>query len=95
MLVLYTVFGAHMGLQLPPFQPVTQTELRCLWRSYPDPELRRLMLEVQRYRGVIDDIDKLYQVIHQSWREAVGGDLIALHLLKQILYTERFRLPQA
>jgi hypothetical protein len=83
-----------MSLQLPPFQPITHAELRNLWRSYPDPELRRLMLEVQRYRGVIDDIDKLYLTTHQSWRDAVGGDLIALHLLKQILYSERFRLPQ-
>ncbi len=81
-------------MSLPPFEPVTQLQMRSLWRSYPDPDIRRLLLEVQRYREVIRDIDHLYLTIHQAWRDEVGGDLVALHLLKQVMYRERYRLPQ-
>ena len=50
------------------------------------------MLEVVRYRQLIVEIDHLYKLTHQAWRDTQGGNLTALHLLQQLLTTERERL---
>ncbi|MGK3121169.1 hypothetical protein QZH44_08485 [Pseudomonas corrugata] len=76
---------------LPPFRPVTKAELRYIWTKYP--ECRRLVLEIERYRRVIAEIDSLYKTTHQAWRYHLGGNLTALHLLQQIMTAERERLP--
>ncbi|MPQ71442.1 hypothetical protein [Pseudomonas sp. MWU12-2323] len=81
-----------MGRTLPPFRPVTLTELRRIWTKYPDQDIRRLTLEVERYRRLVAEIHHLSTTIHQAWREEVGGNLVALHLLKQALYSERERM---
>lgn len=80
-----------MARDLPPFRPVTQAELRHIWCMHP--ESRRLVLEVERYRRVIAEIDGLYKITHQAWRDQFGGNLTALHLLQQVLTEERERLP--
>lgn len=80
-----------MARELPPFRPVTQAELRDIWREQPNS--RRLVLEIERYRRVIAEIDKLYQTTHQAWRDHLGGNLTALHLLQQVMTEERQRLP--
>ncbi|MEO8643094.1 hypothetical protein [Pseudomonas sp.] len=80
-----------MARDLPSFRPVTQAELRDIWSNHP--EYRRLVLEVERYRRVITKIDDLYKITHQSWRDHLGGNLTALHLLQQIMTEERGRLP--
>lgn len=80
-----------MARDRPPFRPVTQTELRFIWSNHP--ESRRLVLEVERYRRVIAEIDGLYKTTHQAWRDHFGGDLTALHLLQQVMTEERQRLP--
>lgn len=77
---------------LPSFTTVTLSELRRLWTVYPDPDVRRLMLEVERSRRVLREINELYVTIHQSWRENVGGNLVALHLLQKLLWEETTRL---
>lgn len=59
-LFTHTVFGVSMARDLPPFKPVTQAELRHIWVAHP--EFRRLVLEVERYRRVIAEIDGLYKV---------------------------------
>lgn len=82
-----------MPKHLPPFVPVTQEELRTLWLKYPDSDVRRLMLEVARYRDVLAEVDRLYKITHRAWRETNGGNLIALHELQTLLYAERERLP--
>lgn len=82
-----------MATKLPPFEPVTQDELRRLWTARDDQETRRLILEVERYRRVIAEVDGLYKTVHQAWRDTNGGELVALFLLKEVLFTERFRLP--
>jgi len=51
------------------FRPVTLDELRALWRQQPDPAVQRLALEVVRCREVIAQIDQLYQITHQAWRD--------------------------
>lgn len=82
-----------MPRPLPPFATVTDTELRTLWAQHNDPHIRRLILEVVRYRQVLKAIDGLYKTTHKAWREQVGGNLTALHLLQQVMNTERQRLP--
>lgn len=82
-----------MARKTPPFDPVTRTELRALWKRHDDPDIRRLILEVARYREVMKEIDGLYKSTHQAWRDQVGGNLIALHMLLQLMTIERQRLP--
>lgn len=82
-----------MARELPPFNAVTQTELRALWKLHDEPDIRRLILEVARYRQVMNDIDDLYKRTHQAWRDQVGGNLVALHMLLQLMTIERQRLP--
>lgn len=43
-----------MSLKIEDFEPVSNGDLRDLWRICRDPALRRLILEVVRYRRVID-----------------------------------------
>lgn len=77
--------------QLPPFAPVSLTELRQIWTDYPNKDIRRLTLEVERYHRMFAELDQLYSSVHQAWRDNVGGDLVALHLMKQIVFAERQR----
>ena len=77
---------------LPDFRSVTDHELRTLWTQHRDPDIRRLMLEVKRYRRTLDELYKIYFQVEQSWRESVGGHLVGLHELKQVLSIERGRL---
>jgi hypothetical protein len=81
-----------MARNLPPFRPHTLEELRALWTQHPDPDIKRLVLEVVRSREIIGEIDLLYKVTHQAWRDTAGGNLVALHLLQKILDSERDRL---
>ena len=81
-----------MARNLPPFRPVTLDELRVIWSQHATPDVQRLALEVMRYRDVIAQIDQLYKITHQAWRETQGGNLVALHLLQKILDRERERL---
>lgn len=81
-----------MARDLPPFRPVTLDELRAIWSQHANPDVQRLALEVVRYRDVIAQIDQLYKITHQAWRDTQGGNLVALHLLQKILDSERERL---
>lgn len=81
-----------MPRNLPPFRPVTLAELRAIWSQDPSPDVQRLALEVVRYRDVIAQIDQLYKITHQAWRDTQGGNLVALHLLQKLLDSERERL---
>lgn len=76
---------------LPPFRPVTQEELRRFWVENPTGPVRRLTLEVERYRRLIAEVDQMSRTIHQAWRDNVGGDLVALHRLKMLLMSEQDR----
>lgn len=81
-----------MSKELPPFIPHTQAELRELWAIHSDHDVRRLVLEVVRYRKVLEEVDQLYRTTHQAWRDTNGGNLVALHLLQKLLDAERDRL---
>jgi IS4 transposase len=80
-------------MKLPSFEPVTQDELRHMWVRYPDRNVRRVLLEVERYRRLLKDIDRHYEAIHRSWHETVGGELVGLNMLKNLMLNERFRIP--
>lgn len=82
-----------MSQQLPPFEPVTLDELRRIWETHPDRDIRRLTLEIHRYRSVLKEIDSLIGSTQRSWDDAVGGHLVALYLLNQALLKERLRVP--
>ncbi len=84
-----------MARDLPPFRSVTQSELRDYWTKYPDSDVRRLILEVESYRRSMLEIDRLYGAIQQAWSTEVGGELIALYMLKRIVFDERMRGLQA
>ncbi|WP_080963140.1 hypothetical protein [Pseudomonas fluorescens] len=84
-----------MPKKLPYFATVTEPELRAFWTQYRDPNIRRLLLEVARYRQVLDEVGRLQNSVHQAWRDQVGGDLIALHLLFKLVSDERQRLAWA
>ncbi|MFY1052339.1 hypothetical protein ACOQNP_12055 [Ectopseudomonas khazarica] len=78
-----------MRKKLPDFRPVTRGELRRIWAEHP--EMRRLVLEVERYRRVMAEIDGLYKSTHEAWRHKVGGNLVALHQLQALMAAERYR----
>ena len=77
--------------KLPEFRPVTKDEMRRMWAEPRAEDVRRLTLEIERYRRVMLEIDHSYQIIHQAWRDEVGGDLVALHHLKLLMTDERER----
>lgn len=81
-----------MSRTLPPFRPVTVTELRRIWTEHPTNDIRRLTLEVEHYRRLFTEVDQLCKTVHQAWLEEMGSNLVALHLLKQVLYSERERV---
>lgn len=80
-----------MTRDLPPFRSVTQSELRDFWTKHPDSDVRRLILEVESYRRSMLEIDRLYGSIQQAWNTEVGGELVALYMLKRIVFDERMR----
>jgi hypothetical protein len=41
------------------------------------------------------EIDRLYGSIQQAWSTEVGGELVALYMLKRIVFDERMRGLQA
>ncbi|SDJ49125.1 hypothetical protein SAMN04487926_15514 [Paraburkholderia steynii] len=77
---------------LPAFQTVSQDELRRIWKDYEQTQIRRLVLEVERYRRLIDDIELYRQSIDRAWKDEAGGSLVALYRLRLILKAERERL---
>jgi len=80
-----------MKTGLPEFRPITRAEMRRMWAEPSANDVRRLTLEIERYRRVMAEIDRFYQTIHQAWREEVGGNLVALHLFKALMTDEKER----
>ncbi len=78
--------------RLPAFRPLTTDELRHIWTENPCSEARRMVLEIQRYRRLIEEVDGLHQSIQRAWHDMNGGHLVAMHLCKKLLYEERNRV---
>ncbi|WP_152222802.1 hypothetical protein [Pseudomonas sp. SCB32] len=77
--------------KLPEFETVTTGELRELWRKHRDPDVRRLILEVERGRRQMDEVDSLYRSINEAYLRAGGGHLVALYRFKILLVEEKGR----
>lgn len=81
---------------MKPRPPRLSTEeLRMLWRAHTDPsvraaiiELNELRAELQRSSEVIRQIAQLHEIIRTTWREEVGGQLVALEHLKALVNDE-------
>lgn len=66
-------------------------ELRLFWSCYKhDPDVRRLILEVQRSRRAIEEIRYFHGSIQNCWREEGQGQLVAMEKLR-LLSGERMR----
>lgn len=77
--------------KVPAFRPVMLDELRQIWTDYPTDDIRRLTLEIVRYRAVISEMDSMYRSIQEAWKHEVGGDLVGLYRMQQLLIIERGR----
>ncbi|NRO99360.1 hypothetical protein GWC77_26105 [Paraburkholderia sp. NMBU_R16] len=79
-----------MNLTPDNFESVTDSELRQLWRLYRDPDVRRLILEVHRARGVVDaaHADAL-KALYASWEKQQGNVKASLQAVIDRAYRPR------
>lgn len=82
-------------MQLSPddFEPVSNDELRQLWRRYRDPDVRRLILEVHSGRGVMNaaHADAL-TALYASWEKQDRNVKASLQAIIDRLLAEKMRL---
>lgn len=89
-MVLYIHTGVAMPL--PNFEIPTIYDLRRLWvERKGDREVRNLILEIERTRRVMLEIQRLYEVVDKCWKADVGGNLVALENMRVILLEEGWR----
>lgn len=65
--------------------------MRQLWRKHADPDIRRLLLEIDHLREVLKHIEHLHASVDRVWKDEVGGQLVALEKLRPLLVAERIR----
>ncbi|KVG34085.1 hypothetical protein WJ30_07405 [Burkholderia diffusa] len=60
---------------MPDFIAPTETELRELWRTHPDPEIRRLILEIVTLRKSLQKVMDWWESANRVTREhgELGG----------------------
>lgn len=79
-------------MPLPPFELPTIYDLRRLWvERKGDREVRNLILEIERTRRKMREIQDLVKVVDKCWKADVGGSLVALENLRVLLLEERWR----
>lgn len=67
--------------------------MRELWNRRPTrAEMRRLLLEIERARRVLDEIEQMRAAINRAWKADVGGQLTGLERLRCLLQEERVRI---
>lgn len=77
-----------------PRFPLTLNELRDIQaRRLDDPDVRALLWEIKRLKGVIRMADDHREVIERAWREEVGGQLAGIWQLRVLLSNEVDRSP--
>jgi hypothetical protein len=82
-----------MAKALPEFAPLSLKELGSLWKKYRGNEdIERLVLEVQFSRGVINEIDDCFKIIHRTWQQENLGELIAIEKLRLLSVKQNLRL---
>jgi hypothetical protein len=65
-----------MPFKVDDFEPVSNGDLRELWKICADPFLRRLILEVVRYRRVIDKAHDEALQIHYGLEADNRGKIV-------------------
>jgi hypothetical protein len=80
-----------MGRRTVDFVPPQTGEMRRLWRKHADPDIRRLLLEIDHLRRVLKEVEALRATVDRMWKEDVGGQLVALEKLRYLLVAERIR----
>jgi hypothetical protein len=77
-------------MPLPSYSTPTLKDLRAFWRKYRgNDDVRRLILEVQHSREVLDEIEYLRSIIAKAWAEQDLGTLVALEKLRVLMQSER------
>ncbi|MBR8344634.1 hypothetical protein [Burkholderia ambifaria] len=78
---------------MPDFQAPTDTELREMWRSYRDPEVRRLILEIVMLRKSLEKVMDWWKTAAQAGNErgVLGGPLGHFQRLYHLLRKEMRR----
>jgi hypothetical protein len=79
-------------MPLPSYSTPTLQELRTFWRRYRNEDIRRLILEVQHLRSVLDEVEYLRSITEKAWKEEDLGTLVALEKLRVLMQSERSRL---
>ncbi|SEU40178.1 hypothetical protein SAMN03159335_06221 [Burkholderia cepacia] len=73
---------------LPEFDSPTHDELVELYRRERDPDVRRVILEVVRARRMMGEIEDLFRVIRNEYKDK----LVAMNVLRCLLQKERWRV---
>lgn len=82
-----------MKLTPDDFPVVTDLELRDLWRQNNNLDVRRLILEVHRARGVLSAAHgEALKAQYALWRQEEGNMKAALQTLIDRLLAEKIRL---
>lgn len=85
-----------MRLTLENFRTVSNNELRSLWRTHRDVDVRRLILEVHRARQALADAHSLaIEVKYALWARDSDRLNGALEPLIEMLLQEKIRLGAA
>lgn len=74
----------------PESIPPSLASMRDIWRKYPDPEIRNLLLEIHRMRRVLHDAREFQRSISRVWAAEVGGKLVGLEQLRILLGKEEW-----
>lgn len=74
--------------KLPRFEPILKDEMRAMWVKHRDPDIRRLLLEVEHSRQVLADVHNHFEAILKQYRENVGGSSVAIQQMKTLLANE-------
>jgi hypothetical protein len=79
---------------LPDFIPPTAKEMRLLWRAYPDENVRRLMLEIERQRRILREVEYYRELIARVWSEEHPGTMVGLEKLRILMTAEKTYLAE-
>ncbi|MDP9155309.1 MAG: hypothetical protein M3O74_13775 [Pseudomonadota bacterium] len=74
------------------FEPVTIDEMRQLWKTHRNPQVRRLLLELNRMRHIQDLIHESCDIARKVFAQSNLGRLAALEEMHYLIVKERQRV---
>jgi hypothetical protein len=75
--------------ELPDFIPPLAPEMRRMWRAYPDENVHRLLLEIERQRRIFREIEQYREVVARVWSQENQGTMVALEKLRLLMTAEK------